>query len=812
MTSDWAQFWAVDLHVHTPGSSDAAEEDFGTAADIVKTALDVGLHALAVTDHNTASWCAAMADAARDTDLVVLPGVELSTRDGHLLGIWEEGTAPSSIEDVLIRVGIERARFGDLNVVSAKGMAECAAEIQQSGGIAIAAHIDKERGILTQPVQTHVNQLLADESIAAFEYVQAEAPAKVAAKLGETRRPALIQSSDAYDGTLSRHAASGIGIRRTWIKSARPDLCGLRYALEDPDLRVTLSDPTDAAPHPTIDSVSISGGFLSGAALEFSPDLNCLLGGTGAGKSLVLEALRFALNQQVDEVLFSTIRTEVDRRLESALLDGTQVAVEFSTPTESYRVRRTFSSAGSNPLVEQAVADEWVQVDYDPADLLKVAAFSQGEILEYARQPVGRVGLIDAKLELAAIEGRVSESMSELEANGTALIAARDKVQALTQQAASAKSLKERERELSALFDGDLVKAQGRWTAEQGALARLVESVSGINFTRPSTPDAAESKMTPEHDAQFEKIRVVQVAFESAVDAAEKLVTDSLVNLKTVVGEIKGDLDAEFQAFKKKLDEALEQSGSTSLQRLRRELETVQTNLSRAEAAARTLKGEAQPAYEQLSDERETLLAQLKQARDDRRALRRARVAELNRKTSGFVKMDIPAKGNTAEFRRTLDELKVGSRVREQVLDLIAENVRPYNFVRALWSGDLAKAGDLPDGVTPIDLTRLLSTVADRDLWEKLLQAQLIETPDVLTVKFRKPEGREYVHIEDLSHGQKCTAVLVILLADGESPVLIDQPEDALHAPWIEEYLVDRLRELRGSRQYVFATAAPVSW
>jgi predicted ATP-dependent endonuclease of OLD family len=51
--------------------------------------------------------------------------------------------------------------------------------------------------------------------------------------------------------------------------------------------------------------------------------------------------------------------------------------------------------------------------------------------------------------------------------------------------------------------------------------------------------------------------------------------------------------------------------------------------------------------------------------------------------------------------------------------------------------------------------------------------------------------------------------ILVILLADGNTPVLIDQPEDALHAPWIEEYLVDRLRSLRGSRQYIFATRSP---
>jgi predicted ATP-dependent endonuclease of OLD family len=60
-----------------------------------------------------------------------------------------------------------------------------------------------------------------------------------------------------------------------------------------------------------------------------------------------------------------------------------------------------------------------------------------------------------------------------------------------------------------------------------------------------------------------------------------------------------------------------------------------------------------------------------------------------------------------------------------------------------------------------------------------------------------------------LAHGQKCTAILIIALADGNDPLIIDQPEDALHAPWIGEYLVAKLRDLRGGRQYIFATRSP---
>ena len=138
---------------------------------------------------------------------------------------------------------------------------------------------------------------------------------------------------------------------------------------------------------------------------------------------------------------------------------------------------------------------------------------------------------------------------------------------------------------------------------------------------------------------------------------------------------------------------------------------------------------------------------------------------------SGFVKIDIPSKGDTAEFRQALNVLKVGSHLREQVLDLIADNIRPYKLVRALWSGDMSHAGTLPHGVAATDISRLHTNVADRDLWQLLLDTQFIDTPDVLNVKFRKPESQQYARIEDLSHGQKSTAILVILLADGENPV-----------------------------------------
>lgn len=804
-TSGWARFWSVDLHVHTPGSGDAQEMDFGGPDEIVQAALDAGLAAIAVTDHNTAAWCDRMSQAAEGTSLIVLPGFELSTADGHLLGIWDEGTTGQHLEDVLLQLGITRDRLGDLNMSTPRGMGDCAAQIDDAGGVAIAAHIDRERGLLKQPVQTHVNGLLAHPSIAGFEYVNSETPALVEAKLQGLELPALVRHSDAYDPALSRHAGSAIGRRRTWYKAARPDLIGIRYALEDPALRIRTADPCSAKAHSTVDSVHVDGGFLVGTTIDLSPDLNCFLGGTGAGKSLVLESIRFALDQQVDGELFKSIRKEVDLRLEHALGVGTTVRIEGSVDGERYRISRTFALAGSLPKVEQQVDAEWVTIERRPSELILVAAFSQGEILEYSRQPVGRVGLIDAQLSLHDLDSRILAATNSLQANSRTLIQQRDRMAELAIEAARVTDLTTRERELSDLFDPQLVADQRLWTGERGDLAAHQDAVDKYAAAISDLPELPSERLT-QHMHAFDRLRVQERTFREATTAARRLVSEAKIALSSELALVREELDAEYVVFQTTLQTRLEQSGQTSMGSLLRELQSVQTALATAAAAAAELNNVAGPALQELNTAREVLLSELKAARDERRDRRRSRVRDLNKKTAGFVKLDLPSRSDRSKFRALLEVIKVGSHLSTNVLDTIAESLHPYGLVRAIWSGDHSLLGALPAGVSATDIGRLQTNVADRNLWNELLELQAVELPDRLDVKFRKPEGGEYVAIENLSHGQKCTAVLVILLADGNMPVLVDQPEDALHAPWIEDYLVDRLRNLRGTRQYVFAT------
>ncbi|MCY3628160.1 MAG: phosphoesterase, partial [Gammaproteobacteria bacterium] len=60
--------------------------------------------------------------------------------------------------------------------------------------------------------------------------------------------------------------------------------------------------------------------------------------------------------------------------------------------------------------------------------------------------------------------------------------------------------------------------------------------------------------------------------------------------------------------------------------------------------------------------------------------------------------------------------------------------------------------------------------------------------------------------LEDLSTGQKATAILLLLLLDSDAPLIVDQPEDDLDNRFITEGVVPRIRAEKRLRQFVFST------
>ena len=87
----------------------------------------------------------------------------------------------------------------------------------------------------------------------------------------------------------------------------------------------------------------------------------------------------------------------------------------------------------------------------------------------------------------------------------------------------------------------------------------------------------------------------------------------------------------------------------------------------------------------------------------------------------------------------------------------------------------------------------------------QLQQLQLWRTPDRVSVCLFRKDGTLVGDLEgpELSVGQRCTAVLALLLARDDVPIIIDQPEEDLDNEFVFLELVPLLRRLKEHRQII---------
>jgi PHP family Zn ribbon phosphoesterase len=156
--------WLAELHVHTVLSPCAAVEMIPPL--IVEEALQRGIQVIAITDHNASANIAAVQSAALGSGLVVLPGMELQTREEvHLLCLFDTldqvSALQASVDQRLPPIKNRPDFFGEQFVVDATGdyirsderllltsvdlsLEEAVMAVRQAGGLVIPAHVDRK--------------------------------------------------------------------------------------------------------------------------------------------------------------------------------------------------------------------------------------------------------------------------------------------------------------------------------------------------------------------------------------------------------------------------------------------------------------------------------------------------------------------------------------------------------------------------------------------------------------------------------------------------------------------------------------------
>ncbi len=109
-------------------------------------------------------------------------------------------------------------------------------------------------------------------------------------RLLANRKIACVEGTDNAEGGIE---AIGTG-RSTFMKIGAFNFEALKYSLID-DYRIVKKNKPETK-NSFIKSILFEGGLLNGKVLDLSPDLNCIIGIRGSGKSSILEILRYTLN------------------------------------------------------------------------------------------------------------------------------------------------------------------------------------------------------------------------------------------------------------------------------------------------------------------------------------------------------------------------------------------------------------------------------------------------------------------------------------------------------------------------------------
>jgi hypothetical protein len=220
-----------------------------------------------------------------------------------------------------------------------------------------------------------------------------------------------------------------------------------------------------------------------------------------------------------------------------------------------------------------------------------------------------------------------------------------------------------------------------------------------------------------------------------------------------------------------------------------------------------------------MEEQRSELHAELKALREQRKSLKATHIlmrdqistireevaSELQREAGKRVRIRIMRNADHLAYQGMLVDGLRGARVRnhDEIITTLMQ-LRPEQLAQFIQDNDL----DSFEELTAFGSERSRKILdAFRECVDPLaLEVIAIEDRIAIELNVSSAGKANFKDASDLSRGQKCTALLPILLARRDSPLIIDQPEDNLDNHFIYETVVNAVQRLKRRRQMIFIT------
>ena len=869
--ADWkypgARWWKFDLHTHTPASADYGKGPQQamlkklSPRDWLLDYMRAGVDCVAVTDHNSGEWIDPLKEALAVLQqeghpnfrhMTLFPGVEITANGGvHILAVLDESCQSADVATLLGAVRFEGDR-GTSDLAAKHSPIQVVEAICEAGGVPILAHVDGLSGAWKSMKGNSLAPLLDVEGLFALEVVD---PNHKKPQVYEDRKLnwAEVIGSDSHHPS-GPEGSNFPGARYTWIKMARPSLEGLRLALLDGgDFSLRRSDATEsfdplAAPSNLIEAIEVEDARYMGhngvAKIEFSPWLNALVGGRGTGKSTVLHALRLAARRESElkdleersgprHTFEEFARVRRDRRDGGGLNETTSIRWIVKRDGVRYRI---FWRRDGKGIVVQYHDQDWKDSPSQSvtSQRFPLRLFSQGQIAELAGGNQALLRVVDDAARIMPQQRQLDEAQTTFHALRART---REVLQRLRREDDLVVRLQDVERKLKRFEEAGhraVLTAYRRRERQRQEVERQLGlamaaadrlEVTARELPLEDLPDGAFSAEGEDREAV-----AVLATLAAAVRRAASNVRNEAVRLRDEVLAQRETLAR--SAWQSAADRTAEDYRALT-QTLQAAGVTDPSEYDKL-IQDRALLEDEHKRLESMREERDRLIEESKEQRDAvleaRRTMSAARSNFLNGTLADnrFVRIVIRRYGGDPKvversLRQHLDI--TDDRFQDDILSEDGERGIVVDLMSGLPRDEAQRSAEIERRVDELkgNIERAcdgkgnfrghFNNYFEREFNRKpeLLDRMLTWFPeDDLMVEYSPHgDGKGFESIHQASAGQRSAAMLAFLLAHGEEPLVLDQPEDDLDNHLIYDLVVRQIRENKLRRQIIVVTHNP---
>ena len=868
-----------DLQMQTPadarhwiGERMIRGEEYKAAKAFAEACYEARLDVVGITDHNFLSkdflpFLQVAFDEIEqkyEHKITLFPGFEFEAagvgRGVHVLCLFNPNSDLAQVDSILTECGIRYPRKNDQDHLekSDKNLKDILRIVQiKHRGIVIMPHAMSNDGLFDNE---STSEWLQQDQFTNPELLAVEVPRPVSQmnnnwkklfRSGDDCHPdwkrirpiATLMSSDNKKlidtDENQRPTPNSIGYRYSWIKMSKPSIGSLRQAFLDHDSRIKLpcdvltdTDPNQSIRHAIIQFISIKNvAFLADQEIHFSPNMNCVIGGRGSGKSTLIEYLwiilgkdqsnniddgteerikrvRDTLNQRAELEICWTSAEGVEDRIVWQNGEPTVLNRDLPDPETFFNNLpiHFYSQQQLNRLTESKTNDSTVRQAQRLLGLID--GFTQNELDDLARQEKRLKTQIQETFNNLRKAKRLENEYNRLQ----------QEYQDLDRQWKARSEIqddahKHQQYKLESRYLDGIMGTVGQQFSDVATLAEKV-AASHVSFPMEDSPHSDWFLQFDKNVKQEKNLLAKSIC--EAIEQFKRKIEDFKTN-DSKWENIQSELEQADENFK----QACAAKGLTTddVGRLHEINQLRIKKKHECDAVSVELQG-----LKDMANSSESLIEELYQIWDQQyrkrvKAAQRANdLAILNDGKQRFIEVSAQYQHDYKNFEELWQNFAPSDRRTRlgKNWETLGQNL--YNLftqqnqsAKSPWQL-LHNSLNIENRIVEIDLNdfslgqELYQHIEEnQEKWEKIRCSRV---QDVVDMKLFRADGTLAGSISEgtLSDGQRNTAALALLLAQEGGPLVIDQPEDELDSNFVFRELIPMLRKVKSNRQIIMAT------